>query len=62
MKNIQLVRLTSGEEIIADVDLNGIDTDTVILKVHNIITLQYYNTNIILRLSNIFTFNILLHK
>jgi len=32
MKNIQLIRLTSGEEIIADVDLNGIDTDTVILK------------------------------
>ena len=32
MKNIQLVRLTSGEEIIADVDLNGIDTDPVILK------------------------------
>jgi hypothetical protein len=32
MKNIQLVRLTSGEEIIADVNLNGIDTDTIILK------------------------------
>lgn len=32
MKNIQLVRLTSGEEIIANVDLNGIDTDTIILK------------------------------
>mgnify|MGYP001313830116 CR=1 FL=1 len=32
MKNIQLIRLTSGEEIIADVDLNGIDTDTIILK------------------------------
>ena len=32
MKNIQLLRLSSGEEIIADVDLNGIDTDTVILK------------------------------
>ena len=32
MKNIQLLRLTSGEEIIADVDLNGIDTDTIILK------------------------------
>ena len=29
---IQLLRLTSGEEIIADVDLNGIDTDTIILK------------------------------
>ena len=32
MKNIQLIRLTSGEEVIADVDLNGIDTDTIILK------------------------------
>ena len=32
MKNIQLLRLSSGEELIADVDLNGIDTDTVILK------------------------------
>ena len=32
MKNIQLIRLTSGEEIIADVDLNGIDTDTIIMK------------------------------
>ena len=32
MKNIQLVRLTSGEEIIADVNLNGLDTDTIILK------------------------------
>tara|TARA_B100001113_G_C20976392_1_gene564114 strand:+ start:244 stop:537 length:294 start_codon:yes stop_codon:yes gene_type:complete len=32
MKNIQLIRLSSGEELIADVDLNGIDTDTVILK------------------------------
>ena len=32
MKNIQLLRLTSGEELIADVDLNGIDTDTVIIK------------------------------
>jgi hypothetical protein len=32
MKYIQLLRLTSGEEIIADVDLNGIDTDTIILK------------------------------
>jgi len=32
MKNIQLVRLTSGEEVIANVDLNGIDTDTIILK------------------------------
>ena len=31
-KNIQLVRLSSGEELIADVDLNGIDTDTVIVK------------------------------
>ena len=31
-KYIQLLRLTSGEEIIADVDLNGIDTDTIILK------------------------------
>ena len=31
-KYIQLIRLTSGEEIIADVDLNGIDTDTIILK------------------------------
>lgn len=32
MKNIQLVRLSSGEELIADVDLNGVDTDTVIVK------------------------------
>lgn len=32
MKNIQLIRLTSGEEIIADVDLNGIDTETIIMK------------------------------
>ena len=32
MKNVQLLRLVSGEEILADVDLNGIDTDTVILK------------------------------
>ena len=32
MKNIKLVRLTSGEELIANVDLNGIDTDTIILK------------------------------
>ena len=31
-KNIQLLRLSSGEELIADVDLNGIDTDTVIVK------------------------------
>ncbi len=31
-KNIQLLRLSSGEELIADVDLNGIDTDTVIIK------------------------------
>jgi hypothetical protein len=26
------MRLTSGEEIIANVDLNGIDTDTIIFK------------------------------
>ena len=32
MKNIKFVRLTSGEEIIGDVDLNGIDTDTIIIK------------------------------
>ena len=32
MKNVQLVRLTSGEELLTDVDLNGIDTETVILK------------------------------
>ena len=32
MKNIQLIRLSSGEELIADVDLNGIDTDTIIVK------------------------------
>ena len=32
MKNINLIRLTSGEEIIAKVDLNGIDTDTIILN------------------------------
>jgi hypothetical protein len=32
MKNVQLIRLTSGEELLTDVDLNGIDTDTVILK------------------------------
>ena len=32
MKNVQLLRLVSGEEILADVDLNGIDTDTVVLK------------------------------
>ena len=32
MKNVQLLRLVSGEEILADVDLNGIDTDTVIIK------------------------------
>lgn len=32
MKNVKLLRLTSGEEIIADVNLNGIDTDTIILK------------------------------
>ena len=31
MKNIKLIRLTSGEEIIADVNLNGIDTDTIIM-------------------------------
>ena len=31
-KNIQLLRLSSGEELIADVDLNGIDSDTVIVK------------------------------
>ena len=32
MKNVQLLRLTSGEELLSDVDLNGIDTETVILK------------------------------
>tara|TARA_B100002019_G_scaffold292114_1_gene314257 strand:+ start:1616 stop:1915 length:300 start_codon:yes stop_codon:yes gene_type:complete len=32
MKNVQLLRLVSGEELLSDVDLNGIDTDTVILK------------------------------
>ena len=32
MKNVQLIRLTSGEELLTDVDLNGIDTETVILK------------------------------
>jgi hypothetical protein len=32
MKNVKLLRLTSGEEIIADVNLNGIDTDTIIMK------------------------------
>ena len=32
MKNVQLLRLTSGEELLSDVDLNGIDTETIILK------------------------------
>ena len=32
MKNVQLLRLKSGEELLSDVDLNGIDTETVILK------------------------------
>ena len=32
MKNIKLIGLTSGEELIANVDLNGVDTDTIILK------------------------------
>lgn len=32
MKNIKLLRLTSGEELLTEVDLNGIDTDTIILK------------------------------
>ena len=31
-KNIQLIRLSSGEELIADVDLNSAPADTVIVK------------------------------
>ena len=32
MKNVQLLRLTSGEELLSDVDLNGIDTEEVVIK------------------------------
>ena len=31
MKMTKLLRLTSGEEILCDVNLNGIDTDTIII-------------------------------